>query len=128
VSDDLGLGVRLLKVFEQEPEGCLLLGRTGVSIASVVVHSSNVANTDGVRIVGLHVSASEFLGTTGMNGAILIDHPVVATAGPAFGLVDVIEVFNCEFLVDLGVGAVNDNPLDVLHGVHLFYLFHLDDT
>ena len=55
-----------------------------------------------------------------MNGSILIDYPVVATARPALGLVEVIKVVNSTLLVYLGVGAVDYYPLDILHGEHWF--------
>ena len=119
MTNDFGLGIGLLQVFEQEPEGGLLLRSTGVGIAATVVHATNVAYADGVLVVVADVGSGEFLCTAGVNGAILIDHPVVAAAGPALGLVEVVEVIDSALLVDLGVGAVDDNPLDILHGTHL---------
>lgn len=119
MTNNLGLGIGLLQVFEQEPEGGLLFGSTSVGIAATGIHATNVAYADGVLVVVADMGTGEFLSTAGVNGAILIDHPVVAAAGPALGLVEVVEVIDGALLVDLGVAAVDDDPLDILHGTHL---------
>ena len=116
VTYNLGLGIGSFQFFEQIPERLFLISSTGVSPAASFILAANVANADGMLIVILDMSTSELLGTAGMNGAILIDHPVVAAADPAFGLVPVIDVIDSDPLADLGVGAVDDNPLDILHG------------
>ena len=118
VANNLGIRVGLLQFFEQEPEGCLLPGSASVSIATFIIHAANVANTDGVLIVVLDMGTCEFLGTAGMNAAILIDYPVVAAAVPALGLVPAVNVFDSDLLADLGIGAVNNNPLHILHWFH----------
>lgn len=119
MTNNLGLRIGLLQVFEQKPEGGLLFGSTSVSIAATGIHATNVAYADGVLVVVADVGSGEFLCTAGVNCSILIDHPVVATARPALGLVEVVEVIDGALLVDLGVGAVDDDPLDILHGTHL---------
>ena len=117
---DFGMRIGLLQVFEQEPESGLLFGSTGVGIAAFIVHAANVANANGVRIVVTDVSTGELLGTAWVNGAVLINHPVVAAAGPALGLVEVVEVIDSDLLADLGCRAMDDYPFHVLHRTHLF--------
>ena len=123
--DDLGVGVGFLQVFEQEPEGGLLLGSASVGIAASIVHATNVAYADGVLVVVAYVGSGEFLCTAGVNGAILIDHPVVAAAGPALGLVEVVEVFDGYFLTGFRVGAVKDNPFYFLHRKKFIFFHHI---
>ena len=118
MADDLGLGIGFFQVFEQEPEGGLLLGSASIDINTSIIHATNVADANGVLVVVLDMGTSILLGTSWMNASILINDPVVATAGPALGLVEVVEVFDSHFLTDFRVGAVNDNPLNVLHQVH----------
>lgn len=118
MADDFGLGIGFLQVFEQEPEGGLLLGSTSVGITASIVHAANVADANGMLVVVLDVGTGIFLWTAWMNASILINDPVVATTGPALGLMEVVEVFDSHFLTDFRVGAVNDNPLNLLHQVH----------
>ena len=59
-----------------------------------------------------------------MNRSVLIDHPVVATTGPAFGLMPVVKVFDGNLLTDLRRGAVDNDPSDILHRVHWFHNEH----
>ena len=59
-----------------------------------------------------------------MNRSVLIDHPVVATAGPALGLMPVVKVFDGDLLTDLRRGAVDNDPPDILHRVHWFHNEH----
>ena len=125
VADNLGLRIGLLEVFEQEPEGGLLLGSTGVDFTATVVFAADVADTDGMLVVVLDMGTGILLGTARMDAAILIDDPVVAAAGPALGLVPVVDVLDGDLLGRIGGGAVDDNPLDILHRVHVFHI-HTD--
>ena len=127
MADDLGLGIGFFQVFEQEPEGGLLFWSASIGIVAFVVHTANVANTDGVLVVVLDMGTGILLGTAGMNRSILIDDPVVAAAGPAFGLVEVVEVFDSHLLTDFRVGAVNDDPLDVLHRKKFLFIHRVKD-
>ena len=115
VSDDLSLGIGFLQVFEQEPEGGLLLRSASIGIVASIVHASNVADTNSVLVVVLDMGTGILLRSAWMNASILINDPVVATAGPALGLVEVVEVFDSHLLADFRVGAVNDDPLYFLH-------------
>ena len=83
VADDFGLGIGFLQVFEQEPEGGLLLGSASVGIAASIVHATNVADANGVLVVVLDMGTGILLGSSWMNASILINDPVVATAGLA---------------------------------------------
>ena len=83
MADDLGLGIGFFQVFEQEPEGSLLLGSTSIGITASIVHTANVADADGMLVVVLDMGTGIFLGTTRMNASVLINDPVVATAGLA---------------------------------------------
>lgn len=123
MTDDLGVGVGFLQVFEQEPEGGLLLGSASVGITASIVHATNVADANGVLVVVLDMGTGVLLGAAWMNASILINDPVVAAAGPAFGLVEVVEVFDSHFLTGFRVGAVNDDPLYFLHRKK-FTFFH----
>ena len=125
VADNLGLRIGLLQVFEQEPKCCLLFRGAGVGITAMSILATDVANANGVLVVVLDVGTGKLLGTAGMDRTILVDDPVVAAAGPTLGLVEVVEVFDRDLLVHIGVGAVNDNPLDVLHREHFFHVVTL---
>ena len=83
MADDLGLGIGFLQVFEQEPKGGLLLGSAGIGITASIVHAANVADADGMLVVVLDVGTSILLRTSWMNASVLINDPVVATAGLA---------------------------------------------
>ena len=92
MANDLGLGVTLLQIPEQEPEGCLLLGRAGVGIASLVIQATDIADADGMFIVVSDMGTGLALRTTCLDGAILKDHPVIATAGPPLGTVTTVDI------------------------------------
>ena len=53
MANDLGLGVNLLQIPKQEPEGCLLLGRAGVGITTFVIQASDVTDANGMLVVML---------------------------------------------------------------------------
>ena len=83
MADDLGLGIGFLQVFEQEPEGGLLLGSASIGITTSIIHATNVADANGVLVVVLDMGTSILLRTSWMNASVLINDPVVATAGLA---------------------------------------------
>ena len=56
--------------------------------------------------------------TTLVDGAILVDDPVVADASPALGLVHAVDVLNGYRLAGTGATAVYDDVQDILHGFH----------
>lgn len=121
VTNNLGIRIGLLQLLEQVPEGGLLLGSTGVGIATVSVLATDVANANGMLVVAYDMGTGKLLGTAGMNAAILIDDPVVATAWPPFLAVPVVKVLDCDLTAELGGGAMDDNPLDILHGVQMHF-------
>ena len=83
MADDLGLGIGFLQVFEQEPEGGLLLGSTGIGTTALFILATDVADANGVLVVVLDMGTGILLGSSWMNASILINDPVVATTGLA---------------------------------------------
>ena len=83
MADDLGLGIGFFQVFEQEPEGGLLLGSASIGITTSIIHATNVADANGVLVVVLDMGTGILLGSSWMNASILINDPVVATTGLA---------------------------------------------
>ena len=92
MANDLSLGGTLLQGSEEEPEGGLLLGSTGVGIASLVIQATDIADADGMFIVVSDMGTGLALRTSCLDGAILQDHPVVATAGPPLGTVTTVDI------------------------------------
>lgn len=121
MTDDLGIGVRLLEVFQQEPEGGLLLRSTGVGTTTLFILATDVADANGVAVVVLHVRAGIFLVTTGVDSAVLVDHPVIADHGPVLGAVPAVNVFDSNFLAGFGAGAVHHDVEHLSHRVHLLH-------
>lgn len=121
MADDLGLGVRLLEVLQQEPEGSFLLGSTGVGTTALFVLATDVTDTNGVAVVVLHVRASIFLVTTGVDSAILVNHPVIANHGPVLGAVPAVNIFDSHLLAGFGAGAVHHDVEHLSHRVHFFH-------
>ena len=118
MTDNLGFGIGALQILQEEPECCLLLRSTGVFITAFLVHATYIANTDGVLVVVFDMGTGHALGTTSLDGAILKDDPVIATAEPAFGLMPVVEVFDSDALTGSCASAVDDYPLDIFHWIH----------
>ena len=56
-------------------------------------------------VVVLDVGTGLALGTTCLDGAILQDYPVIATASPALGTVIAVEVIDSDLLADTGGGT-----------------------
>ena len=116
MTDDLGLGVGLLEVFQEEPEGGFLLFRTGIHTVPLVVLPTDVADTDGMLVVVPDVFPSILLVTASEDMAFPVDNPVVADVGEVAGEVPVFNVLDGDFLTDTGVRAMDDDVKDVLHG------------
>ena len=92
MANDLSLGVTLLQGSEEEPKGSLLLGSTGVGIASLVIQATDIADADGMFVVVPYMGTGLALRTSCLDGAILKDHPVIATAGPPLGTVTTVDI------------------------------------
>ena len=121
MTDDLGLGVRLLEVLQKEPQGGLLLGSASVGTTALFIFATDVADANGVAVVVLHVRAGVLLITTGVDSAILIDHPVIADHGPVLGAVPAVNIFDSHLLAGFGAGAVHYDVEHLSHRVHLLH-------
>ena len=121
MTDNLGVGIRLLEVLQQEPESSLLLGGTGVGTTALFVLATDVADANGVAVVVLDVRSGELLVTTGVDSAILVDHPVIADHGPVLGAVPAVNIFDSHFLAGFGAGAVHHDVEHFSHRVHLLH-------
>ena len=95
-----------------------MLGGTGVGIATFLVLATNVADANGMLVVVADVGSCILLLTTLVDGAILVDDPVVTDASPALGLVHAVDVLNGYRLAGTGATAVYDDVQDILHGFH----------
>ena len=109
MADDLGIGIILLEVFQQEEDGGFLSLSAGVGGAAFFVEASFVADADGVLVVVLDVGAGNPLRATFVVFAVAGDVPVVAAVvGVAFGAVTALQVFEREGFVAAGGAAVED--------------------
>lgn len=99
VADDLGLGVGLLEILQEEPEGCLLFGSACVGRTALSIFTTNVTDADGVLIVVLDVGTGILLFTALLDGAVLLDYPVIADHGPALGAVTAVDIIDCPVLL-----------------------------
>ena len=109
MADDLGIGIILLEVFQQEEDGGFLGLGAGVGGAAFLIEASFVADADGVLVVVLDVSAGDPLRAAFVVFAVAGDVPVVAAVvGVAFGAVTALQVFEREGFVAAGGAAVED--------------------
>ena len=100
MTNDLGMGIIALQVFEQEEDSGLLSLRTGIGIASFFIQAAFVADADGMLVVMADMGASHMLRTALMILAIAGDVPVItAVEGIAFGAMTALQVFESEVLV-----------------------------
>ena len=121
MADDLGIGIRLLEVLQQKPQGGLLLRSTGVGTTTLFILATDVADANGVAVVVLHVRAGILLVTTGVDSAILVDHPVIADHGPVLGAVPAVNIFDSHLLTGFGAGAVHYDVEHLSHRIHLLH-------
>lgn len=122
---DLGLGIGCLEVFQEEPEGRLLLRGAGVGMLAALILAADVADADGVLVVVLHVFTCKLFVAALGDVAFLVDDPVVADVGEVAGQVPAAYVIDGDLLADTGVGTMDDDIEYVLHGEgSLFSLFH----
>ena len=100
MTNDLGMGIIALQVFEQEEDSGLLSLRTGIGIAPFFIQAAFVADADGMLVVMADMGASHMLRTPLMILAIAGDVPVItAVEGIAFGAMTALQVFESEVLV-----------------------------
>ena len=92
MTNDLGLRIRLLKILQQEIELCFLGWRTSIGIATFLVESSFIADTDGMLVVVADMSTSITLIAALNNVSIAIYIPVVADHLPTTSLVPAINI------------------------------------
>ena len=122
VTDDSGMGIGLLQVLQEMPEGGYLLRGAGVGILAVLVHSSDIAYTDGMLVVVPDMCTCILLRSPRVDGTVLIDDPMVAAPCPSFGSVPAVDILDGYLLTDLGTGAMDNNPLYIEHSVHTIQL------
>jgi len=118
VPHDLSLGIGLLQFLEEVPEGGFLLGSAGVGIFAVLIHSSYIAYTDSMSVIVGYMCACILLRSSRVDGTVLIDDPVITTLCPSFGSVPPVDILDRHLPTDLGTGAMDYNPLNILHFNH----------
>ena len=121
MTDNLGLGIVLLQVLQEEPQGGLLLGSTGVLGTAFLVQTALIADADGVLVVVADMGAGELLRASFFDGALTVDVPVVAALGEAPGLVPAVDVVDGDSLRESRGGAVYDDVQHVLHGFDVLH-------
>ena len=117
MTDNLGLGVALFQVFQEEPEGGFLCLGTGVCHMAFLIQAANIADANGMLVVVLDMSTGIHLFTAFMDATILVDDPVEANNGEVAGLVPAVNVGNSDCLVDTGSRTMYDDVQHLLHGL-----------
>jgi hypothetical protein len=78
VTDNQGVGVALMEIFQEPAEGCLLLCRTRVGGLTADVEATLVAHADGVAVVVQTVGTNHPFRSAGLNLSVTTDDVVVA--------------------------------------------------
>ena len=98
----------------------MLLGwSAGVGWIAVLVETALVADADAVEVVMLGMGADFFLGTAGVEVAVLGDVIVVTDGAEATGLVAGFECLHREVLRYLGSRTMDDNQINFSHKIIL---------
>ena len=101
----------------------MLLGWcAGVGGMAVGIETALVADADAVEVVMLGMGADFFLGTTGVEVAVLGDVIVVTDGAEATSLVAGFECLYWEVLRYLGSRTVNDNQVNFSHIFFILYM------
>ena len=101
----------------------MLLGwSAGVGWIAVLVETALVADADAVEVVMLGMGADFFLGTAGVEVAVLGDVIVVTDGAEATSLVAGFECLYWEVLRYLGSRTVNDNQVNFSHIFFILYM------
>ena len=87
VTEDAGIGVRLLQTAEQAQQGALLQGRAGVVGVALLVQSSLVAHAEAVLVVAPGVCPHEVLVARLVGRSVASDVVVVAREPEPLGMV-----------------------------------------
>ena len=122
VTDNPGTGIGPFQVLQEMPEGGYLLRCAGVGILAVLIHSSDIAHTDGMLVVVPDMCTCILLRSSWVDGTVLIDDPMIAAPCPSFGPVPAVDILDGYLLTDLGTGAMDNNPLYIEHSVHTIQL------
>ena len=91
----------------------------GVGGMAVGIEASLVADADAVEVVMLGMGTDFFLGTAGVEVAVLGDVIVVTDGAEATGLVAGFECLHREVLRYLGGRTVNDDQINFSHKIIL---------
>ena len=108
MSVDGGFGEAFLQGLYQAPKAVFLGRCTGVFGAVLCIHSTDVADADGVGVVALAVRPRLFGGPALLDGTVKEDDIMVATAVPIVFFVPAVNVLDCEMLALLGGAAMDD--------------------
>ena len=114
--------IGLLQFLEEVLEGGFLLGSAGVGIPAVLIHSSYIAYTDSMSVVVGYMCTCILLRSSRVDGTVLIDDPVITALCPSFGSVPPVDILDRHLPTDLGTGAMDYNPLNILHFYHTIQL------
>ena len=117
VADDLGIGIVCAEALQQLYHRALLGLGAGVGGMAVAVEAALVADADAVGVVAEGVGARRLLGTAGKDFAVLRDVVVVADGLEPPRLVAGFEVFYREVPGDSRGGTVDDDKIDISHGI-----------
>ena len=117
MADDLGIGIVGAEALQQLYHRALLGLGAGVGGMAVAVEAALVADADAVGVVAEGVGTRRLLGTAGKDFAVLRDVVVVADGLEAARLVAGFEVFYREVPGDSRGGTVDDDKIDVSHGI-----------
>ena len=102
----------------------MLLGWcAGVGGMAVGIETALVADADAVEVVMLGMGADFFLGTTGVEVAVLGDVIVVTNLCEATSLVARLQILNAEVLVHTGSAAMHYNQINRSSTFHFLLLF-----
>ena len=98
-----------------------------------LIQASHIANANGMVVVVLDMSTGILLLAAFMDGAVLVDDPVVANHGVVAGLVPAVDVGDSDWLVDTGGCTMYDDVQYFFHWFHFLtqnfvILSHTDST
>ena len=118
MTEDDGIGIALLQVFEDEQQGYFLLLCSGVIVLPFFIDTSFVTHADAMIIKAYHMSTSLCFRAPRKDVAITVDVPVITYPTPALGLVPAVDVRHADTLAQWGGGAVHHDVPHFLHHAH----------
>ena len=110
-----GLGISLMKLFEQTKQGDTLGFRAGIGRLTFGGQASDVAYSNGVPVMALAVSPGHFFGSAGFDSPVRRDDVVIAASYPTERTMIAVNVCHPKGTARLVGGAVHDNQRDGSH-------------